>query len=66
LDEQLPQAPKHIEVRFWERLRDEKKFSGPDELRTQIARDITNADKFFSRLRRFRSLRDASLSAPRS
>jgi len=66
LDEQLSHASKRIEVRFWERLRDEKKFSGPEELRAQIACDITNADKFFSRLRRFRSLRDASLSAPRS
>lgn len=66
LDVQLPAAPKHIEVRFWERLRDEKKFSGPEELRAQIARDITNANKFFSRLRRFRSIRTASVSAPHS
>jgi len=50
-------SPKRIELCFWERLRDEKKFSGPEELRAQIARDITNANKFFSRLRRFRSLR---------
>ena len=26
--------------RFWKRLREEKKFSGPEELRAQIARDI--------------------------
>jgi len=57
LDEQLSQAPKRIEVRFWERLRDEKKFTSPDELRAQIARDIASANKFFSRLRRFRSIR---------
>jgi FAD synthase len=44
-------------VRFWERLRDEKKFNGPEELRAQIACDIARADKFFSRLRRLRSLR---------
>jgi len=25
--------PKRIEVRFWERLREEKKFNGPEELR---------------------------------
>ncbi len=55
-------APKRIEVRFWERLRDEKKFSGPDELRSQIARDIAAAHKFFSRLRRFRSLRQTVVS----
>jgi hypothetical protein len=55
-----------MEVRFWKRLREEKKFSGPEELRAQIARDIASANKFFSRLRRSRSLRDASVSAPRS
>ena len=57
LDTKLTSPPKRIEVRFWEQLRDEKKFSGPEELRAQIARDISNADKFFSRLRRFRSIR---------
>jgi phosphoribosyl 1,2-cyclic phosphate phosphodiesterase len=50
-------APKRIEVRFWKRLREEKKFSGLEELRSQIARDIETANKFFARLRRFRSLR---------
>jgi FAD synthase len=45
-------------VRFWKRLREEKKFNGPEELRGQIARDIANAHKFFSRLRRFRSARE--------
>lgn len=57
LDAQLATTPKHIEVRFWKRLRDEKKFSGPEELRAQIACDIVRANKFFSRLRRFRSIR---------
>ncbi len=57
LDIQLATTPNHLEVRFWKRLRDEKKFSGPEELRAQIARDIVNANKFFSRLRRFRSIR---------
>ncbi|HEV2197915.1 MAG TPA: bifunctional riboflavin kinase/FAD synthetase [Candidatus Acidoferrum sp.] len=72
LDAQLSSAPKRIEVRFWQRVRDEKKFSGPEELRAQIARDIAAANQFFSRLRRFRSLRlpavagNASVSAPRS
>jgi riboflavin kinase/FMN adenylyltransferase len=46
-----------IEVRFWKRLREEKKFAGPDELRIQIARDIASANRFFSRLRRFREVR---------
>jgi phosphoribosyl 1,2-cyclic phosphate phosphodiesterase len=49
---------KRIEVRFWKRLREEKKFNGAEELRTQIELDIANAHKFFSRLRRFRSARE--------
>ena len=57
LDTELATAPKRIEVRFCNRLREEKKFSGPEELRAQIARDIARANKFFSRLRRFRSVR---------
>jgi riboflavin kinase/FMN adenylyltransferase len=57
LDAHLPATPKRMEVLFWDRLRDEKKFSGPEELRAQIARDIDRANKFFSRLRRFRSIR---------
>ena len=50
-------ATQRIEVRFWERLRDEKKFAGPEELRAQITRDIAAANSFFSRMRRFRSIR---------
>jgi phosphoribosyl 1,2-cyclic phosphate phosphodiesterase len=50
-------AAKRSEVQFWKRLREEKKFSGAEELRAQIARDIRNANRFFSRLRRFRSIR---------
>jgi riboflavin kinase/FMN adenylyltransferase len=36
-----------MEVRFHARIRDEQKFSGPDALRAQIARDIEAARKFF-------------------
>jgi len=57
LDAQLPTAPERMEVRFWKRVREEKKFSGPEELRAQIASDIECANHFFSRLRRFRSIR---------
>jgi len=57
LDAQLKTAPQRMEVRFWKRLREEKKFSGPEELCAQIARDIGSANKFFSRLRRFRAIR---------
>jgi phosphoribosyl 1,2-cyclic phosphate phosphodiesterase len=47
-------TPTEILVQFWYRLRAEKKFNGPDELRAQIALDITRAQKFFNRLRLFR------------
>ena len=57
LDVEMDAAPKRIEVRFWKRLREENKFSGPEELRAQIARDITRARAFFSRLRRSRAVR---------
>jgi len=50
-------TPARIEVHFWKRLREEKKFSGPEELRAQIAQDIATAAKFFTRLRRVRSSR---------
>jgi riboflavin kinase/FMN adenylyltransferase len=55
--------PQRIEVRFWKRLREEKKFSGPEELRAQIARDIATANRFFNRLRRFRSTAQTAASA---
>jgi riboflavin kinase / FMN adenylyltransferase len=37
-----------MEVRFHARLREEKKFSGPEQLRAQIARDISAARDFFA------------------
>jgi riboflavin kinase/FMN adenylyltransferase len=55
-------SPKRIEVRFWKRLRDERKFSGAEELREQIAKDIATANTFFTRLRRLRS-RSAQVEA---
>src|SRR3984893_6439902 len=57
---------KRMEVRFWKRLREEKKFAGPEELRIQIARDIASADAFFTRLRRLHgahAVRQSSTSA---
>src|SRR5229473_617988 len=45
---------KRMEVRFWKRLREEKKFAGPEDLRAQIARDIASARRFFTRLRQVR------------
>jgi len=49
-------SPKRMELRFWKRLRAEKKFSGPDQLRAQIAKDIASANRFFTLLRKFRIL----------
>src|SRR3989441_4903844 len=60
LDAQLPTTPKRMEIRFWKRLREEKKFNGPEELRAQIASDIVRANKFFSRLRHSRAIRQPS------
>jgi riboflavin kinase/FMN adenylyltransferase len=48
--------PKCIEVHFWKRLREERKFSGPEELRAQIAKDIASADRYFSRFRKLRTV----------
>jgi phosphoribosyl 1,2-cyclic phosphate phosphodiesterase len=47
-------SPKRIEVRFWKKLREEKKFGGAEELRTQITKDIARANGFFSKLRKVR------------
>lgn len=39
-----------LEVRFWHRLREEQKFSGPEALREQIQRDLAATRSFFKRL----------------
>jgi riboflavin kinase/FMN adenylyltransferase len=39
-----------MEVRFWKRLRDEKKFAGPEALREQVLRDISEAQAYFASL----------------
>ncbi len=41
-----------MEVHFWKRLREERKFSGPKALRAQIAKDLARARHFFARLDR--------------
>ena len=47
---------KKMELRFWKKLRDERKFNGPEELRAQIAKDISASRRFFTLLRKFRIL----------
>ena len=39
---------KKINVEFLEKVRDEKKFSGLDELKEQIFKDISTARQYFS------------------
>ena len=56
---------KRIEIRFWKRLREEKKFANADELKSQIARDVAASHQFFSRLRRFRAAHFVSSSSSR-
>jgi riboflavin kinase / FMN adenylyltransferase len=46
-----------MEVRFWTRLRDERKFPTPEALRAQILRDLGRARLFFRRLDRARKHR---------
>jgi riboflavin kinase / FMN adenylyltransferase len=48
--EELTSGP--MAVRFWRRLRDERKFNSPEELRAQIERDSARAREFFARLDR--------------
>jgi riboflavin kinase/FMN adenylyltransferase len=49
-DEQVTSG--RMEVLFHARLRDEKKFAGPEALRSQIAKDIATAQEFFATRKR--------------
>lgn len=49
LDRDLRLYGRYIEVTFRHKLRDEKKFSGLDELRENIARDIQQSRAWFAR-----------------
>jgi riboflavin kinase/FMN adenylyltransferase len=42
-----------MEIRFWRRLRDEKRFASPADLRNQVLLDIAHARHFFARLDRW-------------
>ncbi len=41
-----------MEIHFWKRLRNEKKFSSPEALRAQISVDLVRTRSFFQRLSR--------------
>jgi riboflavin kinase/FMN adenylyltransferase len=47
------ETPERIRVEFLYRLRDERRFASPDELKLQILRDVNRANSFFRRLRVF-------------
>lgn len=46
-------APKQIRVEFLRRLRDERKFDSPLELKTQIMRDVSRSQAYFRRCRKW-------------
>ncbi len=41
-----------LEVRFYQRLREEKKFPSPDALKAEMERDVERTRRFFQRLRK--------------
>ena len=43
-------TPQRIRVEFLRRLRDEKKFDSPEQLKTQILRDVRRAQAYFRRV----------------
>jgi len=49
LDPLEGEAPERIRVEFLKRVRDERKFESPADLKTQILRDVGIAQKFFRR-----------------
>ena len=50
---QHDQTPSEMEVSFLYRLRDERKFDSPQELKAQIMKDVQRADGYFRRVERF-------------
>ena len=56
-------TPRHIRVEFLRRVREERKFDSPEDLKAQILRDVGRAQKLFRRLARWtghRPARDAA------
>jgi riboflavin kinase / FMN adenylyltransferase len=49
LDPLEGEAPAHIRLEFLHRVRDERKFENPAELKSQILRDVARAQAFFRR-----------------
>ena len=53
LDKLEGAGPTRIRIDFFYRLRDERKFDSAEELKAQIFRDVSRAQKWFRRYRRF-------------
>ena len=47
-------APAHIRLEFLRRVREERKFESPAELRSQILKDVARANAYFRRTEAFR------------
>ena len=60
LDVQLRASGAAMELRFWKRLRGEKKFSSPAELKKQVELDLRRARAFFRHRARARRSRQAT------
>ena len=48
LNNAVPEDAARAHLEFLQRLRDEKRFNSPDELRAQIGIDVRRAQRFFS------------------
>jgi riboflavin kinase/FMN adenylyltransferase len=48
LNNAVPEGAARARLEFLHRLRDEKRFNSPDELRAQIGMDVRRAQRFFS------------------
>ncbi|HEX2710702.1 MAG TPA: bifunctional riboflavin kinase/FAD synthetase [Candidatus Acidoferrales bacterium] len=47
-----------MEIYFWKRLREERRFAGPEALRVQIAKDLARTRSFFERFSRSQASRE--------
>jgi len=48
LNKAVPEGATRARLEFLRRLRDEKRFNSPEELRAQIGMDVRRAQRFFS------------------
>jgi riboflavin kinase/FMN adenylyltransferase len=53
LDPLSEPAPQQIRVEYLRRVREERKFESPDALKSQILRDVSRAQAFFRRLKKW-------------